>query len=187
MEEGVDERFLEIARRIQEGETELARSVLDEVQSKKKVTGTAGPGTVWMIIRVELVSGAGQNFDPPPGRDFLVSSQHTFRGLADAINAAFARWELGHLHVFRFGNRMIGTNVEDLDFEDDRRTKVAHRRRGETFTFEFDLGDSWEHRCTVRDTEVDPDEEYGQRPRRPVPIFGWGTIPDQHGRRTPEE
>jgi hypothetical protein len=146
---------------------------------------TRTSGTMWMLIRVELLSGADQDFEPSPGRDFLISSQHTFRAFADAINTAFGRWDLGHLHVFRFGDRQIGTQVEDLDFEDDRRTKIAHRDHGEVFAFEFDFGDSWDHRCTVVDITVDPDEEYGERPRRPIPVFGWGTIPDQHGRTTP--
>lgn len=154
---------------------------------RQELTGAAARGTTWMIVRVELLSGRGQDFDPPPGRDFLVSSQHTFRGFADAINSTFGRWELGHLHVFRVGDREIGTKVEDLDYKDDRRTKFGHRTRDEVFTFEFDFGDSWEHRCTVIETDVNPDEEYGDRPRRPVPVLGWGTIPDQHGRRTPDQ
>ena len=37
---------------------------------------------------------------PSPGRIFIVGPSHTFLGLADAIEAAFARWELSHLHEF---------------------------------------------------------------------------------------
>jgi hypothetical protein len=36
--------------------------------------------------------------------------------------------------------------------------------------------------------KADPAEEYGSPPpRRPVPIWGWGTIPDQYGRESLED
>lgn len=161
--------------------------LVDEAYQRRVAARSSKSSTTWMVIRVELLSGVGRDFNPPPGRDFLVSSQHTFRAFADAINSAFARWELGHLHVFRVGDREIGTRVEDLDVKDDRRTKFGRRAKDEVFTFEFDFGDSWEHRCTVLETDLDPEEKYGDRPRRPVPVFGWGTIPDQHGRHTPKD
>jgi len=56
----------------------------------------------WLVIRVELVSGSGEEIEPPPGRDLLVSSAHSLLELAVAIDTRFARWDLGHLHLFRF-------------------------------------------------------------------------------------
>jgi hypothetical protein len=56
----------------------------------------------WMTIELVLVSGRGETLDPPPGRVFAVSPKHTLADLADAVNVAFARWDLSHLHVFRF-------------------------------------------------------------------------------------
>jgi hypothetical protein len=152
---------------------------------EKRLAARDKSSATWMVIRVELLSGVGRDFEPPPGRDFLVSSQHTFRAFADAINSAFARWELSHLHAFRIGDRTIGTRVEDLEFEDDRRTKLGGHAEGSEFIYEFDFGDSWEHRCSVIETDVDPAQLYGDRPSRPVPIFGWGALPDQHDRMTP--
>lgn len=160
--------------------------LVDEAYQKRVAARSSKSSSTWMVIRVELLSGAGRDFDPPPGRDFLVSPQHTFRAFADAINSAFARWELSHLHAFRIGERTIGTRVEDLDVEDDQRTKIGEHDSGNEFLFEFDFGDSWEHRCRVIESDVDPEELYGQVPRSPVSIFGWGTMPDQHGRATPE-
>lgn len=58
---------------------------------------------------------------------------------------------------------------------------------GDQFTYTFDLGDSWRHRCRVLAEKVDPIEEYGPRPQRPVPIWGWGWIPDQYGRLSLED
>jgi hypothetical protein len=141
----------------------------------------------WYLIRVELVSGRGETWRQPPGRDLLVSPGQTFRQLGDLINASFARWDLGHLYVFRDSD---GTEIglpEDDDVRDAARTKIGKRSRGETFEFEFDLGDSWIHSCSVRETGIDPVELYGETPRGPVAIFGWGSIPDQYGRTTPDE
>ena len=159
--------------------------LVEEAYQRRVAARSSKSSSTWMVIRVEVLSGIGRDLDPPPGRDFLVSSQHTFRAFADAINSGFARWELSHLHAFRIGDRTIGTKVEDLDIEDDRRTKIGKHAAGKEFLFEFDFGDSWEHRCSVVETDAVPDELYGERPSRPVPIFGWGNIPDQHGRQTP--
>jgi len=54
----------------------------------------------------------------------------------------------------------------------------------EGFGFRFDFGDEWIHECMVEESRVDPVEVYGEPPLEPVPIFGWGTIPDQYGRTT---
>jgi hypothetical protein len=43
----------------------------------------------WLQIKVELVSGLGGEFEPPPGRAFAVGSSVTFERFADAINRAF--------------------------------------------------------------------------------------------------
>lgn len=48
----------------------------------------------------------------------------------------------------------------------------------------FDLGDNWQHRCTVLGDKADPVDEYGPVPAGPVAIWGWGSIPDQYGRRS---
>jgi hypothetical protein len=55
---------------------------------------------------------------------------------------------------------------------------------GDEFTYIFDLGDDWRHRCVVETEKADPREEYGALPTRPVAIWGWGSIPDQYGRRS---
>jgi len=44
--------------------------------------------------------------------------------------------------------------------------------------------DNWQHRCTVLADKVDPVDEYGPVPAGPVAIWGWGSIPDQYGRRS---
>jgi hypothetical protein len=54
-----------------------------------------------------------------------------------------------------------------------------------SFEYVFGLGDDWRHRCAVRSTEIDPEEEYGVVPDAPVPIWGW--IPEKYGRAGEDE
>lgn len=140
-----------------------------------------------------MIRQGGEELVDPPGRDLLMSSAHTFADLATAIDRAFARWDLSHLHEFRLldGRRVITMEGADEfeEFDPARHLdELAHSlssvglRAGETFTYVFDFGDNWEHACTVLRTDVDPVEEWGTVPSEIVAIFGWGTIPDQYGR-----
>jgi hypothetical protein len=68
-------------------------------------------------------------------------------------------------------------------WHDHAKVKVAREvRPGDEFGYVFDLGDDWRHRCVVEREKVDPVQEYGAIPARPVAIWGWGSIPDQYGR-----
>lgn len=140
-----------------------------------------------------MISKGTEELVDPPGRDLLMNSAHTFADLANAIDRAFARWDLSHLHEFRFldGRRvMMMEGADEFEEIDPARhlDELAHSlgslglRAGATFIYVFDLGDNWEHGCTVLRTDVDPIEESGIIPSDIVPIFGWGTIPDQYGR-----
>lgn len=46
-----------------------------------------------------------------------------------------------------------------------------------------DLGGDWTHQCVVGEVKVDLLEVLGIRPDAPLPYWGWGSIPDQYGRR----
>jgi len=144
----------------------------------------------WLQIKVDLLGGGGVRCDPPPGRIFIVGPSHTFEQFANAINAAFARWDLSHLHHFELANeRLIGYPDDsfgsDLVWLDHAKLKVAREvKRGAVFEYVFDLGDNWRHRCAVLSEKADPVEEYGPVPDGPVAIWGWGSIPDQYGRRS---
>jgi len=143
----------------------------------------------WLSIRIELVDGAhAPQLWPRPGRILIARRTHTFRDLAEAINDAFARWDRAHLHMFtmRDGTQIIplrwwdDADPEDLD---DEKVKLSRLAPGEQFAFTFDLGDEWDHLCSVGPERVDPYEVYGTEPDKPVAVFGWGAIPDQYGRR----
>ena len=51
----------------------------------------------WLSIRVDLISGHGEECWPRPGRIFAAARSHKFSQLADAIDTAFARWDRSHL------------------------------------------------------------------------------------------
>lgn len=150
----------------------------------------------WLSISVELLGGRGEEFWPRPGRIFAVGPSHTFADLADAINGAFARWDLSHLSMFTLADGTVVTDPEtgeelttspfgpitlSLDMTS---TKVATTLQpGAEFRFVFDLGDDWTHRCVVEEKKVDPMEVLGIRPSMPLASWGWGAMPDQYGRR----
>jgi hypothetical protein len=145
---------------------------------------------VGIVIRVELVSGRGTEFTPSPGRNFLVSNHHTFRQLALAIDLAFGRWDLAHLHAFTLPGqeRRLGFAFESDDGEeDDSRVRPGGiLKRGDRFGYEFDYGDSWVHECSVEAIRVSEREARGDGslplPDLPLVTFGWGSLPDQYGR-----
>ena len=126
----------------------------------------------------------------------MVGPSQTFWALAQAINQGFARWDLSHLHEFELaGGRRIGF-VDPEPFQDDElvedhaTVRVAEAvAPGEEFSFVFDFGDRWEHCCRVLADKIDPRQEWGAGPlpRQPVAIWGWGSIPDQYGRRSAAE
>ncbi|MDA0635161.1 hypothetical protein OUY22_17215 [Nonomuraea sp. MCN248] len=143
-----------------------------------------------LSIRVELVSGMhAPDLWPRPGRIFAAARATTFHDLATAIDDAFARWDRSHLHMFTLAD---GTTISPLTWWggdepegmlDGDRVKLSRLQPGEQFAYVFDLGDDWQHLCTVEEKRVDPEEVLGVVPTRPTPYWGWGTIPDQYGRR----
>lgn len=152
----------------------------------------------WLSIRVELVGGRGEDLWPYPGRVLLVGPSHTFADLASAIDTAFARWDRAHLCQFTLADGRVITDEETAEDQlsspfgpiDTRGPLVLERIKvakevapGDEFCYVFDFGDDWTHACTVEEAKVDPVEVLGLRPEVPTPSWGWGSIPDQYGRR----
>ncbi|MDO5737446.1 MAG: UPF0158 family protein [Propionibacteriaceae bacterium] len=151
----------------------------------------------WMSVTVELLGGRGEDLWPYPGRVFAVGPRHTFWDLAVAINDAFARWDRSHLSMFTLADgRLITDEVTGAELADSafgpitasplniETAKVARTvQLGEEFQFTFDLGDDWTHRCEVAVAKIDPEDQLGVVPASPLPYWGWGSIPDQYGRR----
>lgn len=145
-------------------------------------------GRTWLSVRVELICGRGEDYWPRPGRLFAAARSHTFEELATAIDDAFARWDRAHLHEFTLanGSRVGLPSDDDWDPEhllDIRRVRMSRLNPGEQFAYIFDLGDDWQHLCTVGTERIDPLTILGIVPYKPLPFWGWGVIPDQYGRR----
>ncbi len=143
----------------------------------------------WMSIRVELVQGRGEALWPRPGRLFVAASAHTFGQLATAIDAAFARWDLSHLHEFELP-RDVRIGPRDPDNEatlDEAHEVLARLAAAQQFVYSFDLGDDWAHLCTVIDHDLQLASVLTSAPHCPTPVFGWGDIPDQYGRSWAED
>ncbi len=143
----------------------------------------------WLSVRVELVSGHGVDLWPRPGRVLAAARSHSFADLAAAIDLAFGRWDLAHLHMFTLSD---GTGVSPLGWwdgeapegtVDGETTKLSKLQPGEQFAYVFDMGDDWAHLCTVAEKRIDPVDEFGEVPDGPAPYWGWGSLPDQYGRR----
>lgn len=154
----------------------------------------------WLSVTVELLGGRGEELWPRPGRVFAVGPAHTFLDLADAVNDAFARWDRSHLSMFTLADGRVVTTaetgaemvesiggriIESVDIESAKVARILGL--GAEFQFTFDLGDDWIHRCVVGAEKVDPVEVLGIAPRKPLPYWGWGSIPDQYGRRWAED
>jgi len=142
----------------------------------------------WLSIEVQLVEGGGGHCWPRPGRILAAARTHTFAELATAIDDAFARWDRAHLCQFDLadGARIA---LPDPDWDepgetlDYRRVRLSRLVPGEQFVYVFDLGDDWAHLCTVGARRIDPADALGIVPSLPLPYWGWGSIPDQYGRR----
>ena len=142
----------------------------------------------WLSIRVDLVDGGRLTPWPRPGRTFAAARSHSFAHLATAIDDAFARWDRAHLHTFDLGES--GGLLIDRYWDDpptgsrvDDAVKLNTLTGGQQFVYVFDLGDNWAHMCTVGTERIDPLGTLGMTPDRPMPYWGWGSIPDQYGRR----
>jgi pRiA4b ORF-3-like protein len=148
----------------------------------------------WLTVRVTLLGHDDDDLSgAEPGRIFLVRADHTFADLADAIDTAFARWDLTPPHTFEVAGRHLWSDVTLADRGTRAEPSAAVQvgevrlRAGTTFRYLFDLGERWEHLCEVERVDVDPLAEYGDAPELPVPVFGWGAIPDQYGREREDE
>lgn len=148
----------------------------------------------WLSVTVELLGGRGQELWPCPGRIFAIGPAHTFTDLANAINSAFARWDLAHLSMFTLDDGRVVTDPEvgddliaggpgPLSEALDIDSAKVHQtvKPGAEFQYTFDLGDDWTHRCVVAPEMIDPKETLGVSPRAPLPYWGWVTSPTSTG------
>lgn len=134
---------------------------------------------------MDLVAGRGEILRPAPGRVMLVPPTATFADLGLGVDLALGRWDVTRRRSFRTGwhgrHERRDTAIGELGPD-----VVVHGAvsKGLRFEYAFDDDEKWVHECLVEDF-VARRETQGLAPI-PVPILGWGTIPDQFGRDTPE-
>lgn len=145
----------------------------------------------WMTIRVVLADGQGIELDPAPGRVMLAHAEHTFAELADAVDGAFGRWDPTPAHEFEVEGRLVASDPAGLpvlmpdahpENSDLRTLGEVGLRQGSRFTYLFDPQQRWLHHCRVEEVGLDPFTLVEEEPELPVPVFGWGDVPDQYGR-----
>ncbi len=105
-----------------------------------------------------------QDLRPAVWRRVLVPADSTLVGLHRAIQAAMG-WEDYHLWRFEIGGEEYGEDQEDgwgEPFEDARRTRLIDvAAPGDVLLYEYDFGDSWEHRVRVEKVlPAEPGREY---------------------------
>lgn len=144
----------------------------------------------WIEAQVDLLAGLGREWKRGPGRVFLLSREHTFRDFSEAIEAGFGRWDRAHLCEFTLPDgRRLG---EPVDQPEDELNVADHRvadlvEEEDVLTYVFDFGDRWTHKITIERTDVCTDfyeDQWGRDPEDPVITWGWGSLPDQYGRKT---
>lgn len=137
-----------------------------------------------LAITVELVHGVHTgDLWPRPGRVLIAARTATFEQLGKAIDDAFARWDHNHLHEFTLADGTVIIPARWRDGEepegslDGAKARLGRLRPGEQFAYTFDLGDNWQHLCTVAPQRADPLETLGIIPVGPLPCWGWATSP----------
>lgn len=134
----------------------------------------------WLRIQVDLTAGDGRALVPSPGRVMVVPPSATLDQFGLAVDIAFGRWD----------------TMRDRSFTRQTMGRQTQRRRdrhlspdlvladilapGERFIYVFDSDRGWTHDCFVEEA-LDPSDTAGLSPI-PVPLVGWGTLPDQDGR-----
>ena len=121
---------------------------------------------------------------PPIWRRLQVSSSINLRRLHDVIQAAMG-WTQSHLYRFEVGG--VDYGEPDRDYDGDVRSAKATALRkiapapGTAFLYEYDFGDSWQHRIEVEKVlPLEPGVRYprclaGKRACPPEDIGGiWG-------------
>jgi hypothetical protein len=131
-------------------------------RSSPRRVGRGGPEAERVFqIRVVL-----SEIEPPVWRRLLVPEATTLAGLHRVIQAAMG-WEDCHLYRFEIGGVEYGESYEDgWDFGDPLRSARETRLRdvaspGDVLLYEYDFGDSWEHRIRVEKLlPAEPGREY---------------------------
>ena len=94
--------------------------------------------------------------EPPIWRRIVVPGQVTLAHFHRILQVVMG-WENYHLHQFIVGATYYGEPDPEYgdNMKDDRRTRLRGiaRKEGDSFVYEYDFGDSWQHVITVENIE----------------------------------
>ncbi|HUL12053.1 MAG TPA: plasmid pRiA4b ORF-3 family protein [Methylococcaceae bacterium] len=119
------------------------------------------PGTSIYQLKVSL-----QGSKPPIWRRLLVAADITLPKLHDILQISMG-WTDSHLHSFRTGNEYFGQPDGDFPsaMKSEARVKLNSllQREKDSVIYEYDFGDSWEHRIVLE--KILPFDEQVKLPR----------------------
>jgi len=120
--------------------TSLGRYVI------RRLRGMPSAGDPVLTLRVTLADVES----PRVWREITVPAAFTLAQVHQTIQAAMG-WEDSHLHEFRIGGRSYGmSGMEFMGDAPETLDGAKHRlgdlvKAGDTFEYQYDFGDSWEH------------------------------------------
>jgi len=147
---------------------------------KKKLPPKRKPGPK-LIHQIKITL---QGIEPPIWRRFQVPADIRLSMLHGVIQDVMG-WEDDHLHQFFIDGKCYGdarlADQEGVDNEDRIKLNQVIQTKGGSFIYEYDFGDSWEHRLEVEEILfAEPDARYprcvaGERACPPEDCGGvWG-------------
>jgi len=119
--------------------------------------GAAAPGDLIARIKVTLL-----NVEPSVWRRVLVPATIRLDRLDRVIQAAMG-WTNSHLHMFERGPDQYGRPDPDLPLHDERKAALRDLvgSEGDSVTYEYDFGDSWDHEILLEEwIEAEPGARY---------------------------
>ena len=106
------------------------------------------PGQSVIRLRITLA-----DVRPAVWRRVLVPGSVRLSKLHAMFQAAMG-WTDSHLHVFRIGDAMYGTQFDEYapeELDEKSVTVLQAIREHRRFVYEYDFGDSWEHEVVVEE------------------------------------
>ncbi|MBU2807239.1 plasmid pRiA4b ORF-3 family protein [Acidithiobacillus ferrooxidans F221] len=105
-----------------------------------------------------------EGIDPPIWRWVWVESDMSLHALHHILQAAMG-WTGAHLHEFTIDGRHYGIphpdDLREVPVQDERKVKLGSLlKKGLSFSYLYDFGDSWNHLIGVKKVET-KDEPYG--------------------------
>lgn len=94
-----------------------------------------------------------EEMDVPVWRRLLVPGSVRLDKLHRIFQAAMG-WDDVHLHDFRVGGRLFGTQIDDYpedELSEKRVTVIGALGDVGWFTYQYDFGDSWQHEVRVEE------------------------------------